>query len=128
MRYLHLLPVISARNSSSLSASLSQVRLPSAAKEPGEYRSITGAEAMALGIAAAGELASHRAVRGTDLAGAQNLELDLDSTGAHDTQAVDGGLPPVPGDPSGQECADPAKDQPVEKNQGDDELIALELC
>ena len=40
-----------------LSASLSQVRLPSAVKEPGEYRSITGAEAMALGIAAAGELA-----------------------------------------------------------------------
>jgi 2-oxoglutarate ferredoxin oxidoreductase subunit alpha len=43
-----------------LSASLSQVRLPSAAKEPGEYRSITGAEAMALGIAAAGELAGRQ--------------------------------------------------------------------
>ena len=40
-----------------LSASLSQVRLPRGAMEPGEYRSITGAEALALGIAAAGELA-----------------------------------------------------------------------
>ncbi len=40
-----------------LSASLSQVQLPGAALEPGEYRSITGAEALALGIAAAGELA-----------------------------------------------------------------------
>ena len=40
-----------------LSASLSQVSLPRADMEPGEYRSITGAEALALGIAAAGELA-----------------------------------------------------------------------
>ncbi len=40
-----------------LAASLSQISLPSAALEPGEYRSITGAEALALGIAAAGELA-----------------------------------------------------------------------
>ena len=40
-----------------LSASLSQVQLPGAGLEPGEYRSITGAEALALGIAAAGELA-----------------------------------------------------------------------
>ncbi len=40
-----------------LAASLSQITLPSAALEPGEYRSITGAEALALGIAAAGELA-----------------------------------------------------------------------
>ncbi len=42
-----------------LAASLSQISLPSAALEPGEYRSITGAEALALGIAAAGELADH---------------------------------------------------------------------
>ncbi len=40
-----------------LAASLSQIRLPRAEMEPGEYRSITGAEALALGIAAAGELA-----------------------------------------------------------------------
>lgn len=40
-----------------LSANLSQVSLPRAAMEPGEYRSVTGAEALALGIAAAGELA-----------------------------------------------------------------------
>ena len=40
-----------------LAASLSQVRLPRGAMQPGEYRSITGAEALALGIAAAGELA-----------------------------------------------------------------------
>ena len=40
-----------------LSASLAQVALPRAAMAPGEYRSITGAEALALGIAAAGELA-----------------------------------------------------------------------
>jgi len=40
-----------------LAASLSQIQLPSASLEPGEYRSITGAEALALGIAAAGELA-----------------------------------------------------------------------
>lgn len=40
-----------------LAASLSQIQLPSATPEPGEYRSITGAEALALGIAAAGELA-----------------------------------------------------------------------
>jgi len=40
-----------------LAASLSQIELPPADLEPGEYRSITGAEALALGIAAAGELA-----------------------------------------------------------------------
>jgi 2-oxoglutarate ferredoxin oxidoreductase subunit alpha len=40
-----------------LSANLSQIRLAPADMEPGEYRSITGAEALALGIAAAGELA-----------------------------------------------------------------------
>ena len=40
-----------------LAASLSQIQLPSADLEAGEYRSITGAEAVALGIAAAGELA-----------------------------------------------------------------------
>jgi 2-oxoglutarate ferredoxin oxidoreductase subunit alpha len=40
-----------------LAASLSQISLPQAGMEPGEYRSITGAEALALGIAAAGELA-----------------------------------------------------------------------
>jgi len=40
-----------------LAASLSQYRLPRGAMAPGEYRSITGAEALALGIAAAGELA-----------------------------------------------------------------------
>ena len=40
-----------------LSANLAQLSLPRAAMEPGEYRSITGAEALALGIAAAGELA-----------------------------------------------------------------------
>jgi 2-oxoglutarate ferredoxin oxidoreductase subunit alpha len=43
-----------------LAASLSQVQLPSAGMEPGEYRSITGAEALALGIAAAGELADRQ--------------------------------------------------------------------
>ncbi len=43
-----------------LAASLSQIRLPRAGLEPGEYRSITGAEAMALGIAAAGELAGRK--------------------------------------------------------------------
>jgi 2-oxoglutarate ferredoxin oxidoreductase subunit alpha len=43
-----------------LSASLSQVRLPRGAMQPGEYRSITGAEALALGIAAAGELADRQ--------------------------------------------------------------------
>lgn len=41
-----------------LSASVSQVHLPTADMPPGEYRSITGAEALALGIAAAGELAN----------------------------------------------------------------------
>jgi 2-oxoglutarate ferredoxin oxidoreductase subunit alpha len=41
-----------------LSASLSQIQIPPTKLEPGEYRSITGAEAMALGIAAAGELAN----------------------------------------------------------------------
>jgi len=40
-----------------LAASLSQIRIPAATPEPGEYRSITGAEALALGLAAAGELA-----------------------------------------------------------------------
>ena len=40
-----------------LAASLSQIQMPSAGLEPGEYRSITGAEALALGLAAAGELA-----------------------------------------------------------------------
>ena len=40
-----------------LSANLSQIKLAQADMEPGEYRSITGAEALALGIAAAGELA-----------------------------------------------------------------------
>ena len=41
-----------------LSASLSQIRLPRGDMAPGTYRSITGAEALALGIAAAGELAN----------------------------------------------------------------------
>ena len=40
-----------------LSANLPQLSLPRAEMPPGEYRSITGAEALALGIAAAGELA-----------------------------------------------------------------------
>ena len=40
-----------------LSANLSQIELPTADMEPGDYRSITGAEALALGLAAAGELA-----------------------------------------------------------------------
>ena len=40
-----------------LSANLSQIELAQATMAPGEYRSITGAEAMALGLAAAGELA-----------------------------------------------------------------------
>jgi 2-oxoglutarate ferredoxin oxidoreductase subunit alpha len=40
-----------------LSANLAQLSLPGAEMAPGEYRSITGAEALALGIAAAGELA-----------------------------------------------------------------------
>ena len=40
-----------------LSANLSQLSLPRAVMAPGEYRSITGAEALALGLAAAGELA-----------------------------------------------------------------------
>jgi 2-oxoglutarate ferredoxin oxidoreductase subunit alpha len=40
-----------------LTASLSQIQIPAAKPEPGEYRSITGAEALALGLAAAGELA-----------------------------------------------------------------------
>ena len=40
-----------------LSANLCQIQLAQADMEPGEYRSITGAEALALGIAAAGELA-----------------------------------------------------------------------
>ena len=40
-----------------LSTSLSRIDVTPAALEPGEYRSITGAEALALGIAAAGELA-----------------------------------------------------------------------
>ncbi|MDH3848458.1 MAG: 2-oxoacid:acceptor oxidoreductase subunit alpha [Gammaproteobacteria bacterium] len=40
-----------------LSASLPQVSVETAQMAPGEYRSVTGAEALALGIAAAGELA-----------------------------------------------------------------------
>ncbi len=40
-----------------LAAHAAQFELPVAAMPPGEYRSITGAEALALGIAAAGELA-----------------------------------------------------------------------
>jgi 2-oxoglutarate ferredoxin oxidoreductase subunit alpha len=40
-----------------LSANLSQIELPAADMEPGNYRGITGAEALALGLAAAGELA-----------------------------------------------------------------------
>ncbi|MGI9247687.1 MAG: 2-oxoacid:acceptor oxidoreductase subunit alpha [Woeseiaceae bacterium] len=40
-----------------LAASLAQIQIPAARLTPGEYRSITGAEALALGIAAAGELA-----------------------------------------------------------------------
>ena len=40
-----------------LSAAISQINVPSADMPKGEYRSITGAEALALGIAAAGELA-----------------------------------------------------------------------
>ena len=40
-----------------LSANLSQIELPRAEMVPGEYRGITGAEALALGLAAAGELA-----------------------------------------------------------------------
>ena len=40
-----------------LTAAISQFRLPAAEMPPGEYRSITGAEALALGLAAAGELA-----------------------------------------------------------------------
>ena len=40
-----------------LSANLSQIKLRAADMEPGDYRSITGAEALALGLAAAGELA-----------------------------------------------------------------------
>ncbi len=40
-----------------LATTLVQYRLPPADMEPGTYRSITGAEALALGIAAAGELA-----------------------------------------------------------------------
>ena len=43
-----------------LSASLSQAHLPVADMPPGEYRSVTGAEALALGIAAAGELADRQ--------------------------------------------------------------------
>jgi 2-oxoglutarate ferredoxin oxidoreductase subunit alpha len=40
-----------------LAAALPQIKLPETKLAAGEYRSITGAEAMALGIAAAGELA-----------------------------------------------------------------------
>ncbi|MGI9234703.1 MAG: 2-oxoacid:acceptor oxidoreductase subunit alpha [Woeseiaceae bacterium] len=40
-----------------LSANLSRLEVTPAKPEPGEYRSITGAESLALGIAAAGELA-----------------------------------------------------------------------
>ncbi len=45
---------------SELQAALPQVELREAEPEPGEYRSITGAEALALGIAAAGELAGRQ--------------------------------------------------------------------
>lgn len=41
-----------------LSANLSKIEITPAQLEPGEYRSITGAESLALGIAAAGELAN----------------------------------------------------------------------
>ncbi len=41
-----------------LSASIAQIALPRAEMAPGVYRSITGAEALALGLAAAGELAN----------------------------------------------------------------------
>ncbi len=40
-----------------LAAALPQIHLPQMKRKSGEYRSITGAEALALGIAAAGELA-----------------------------------------------------------------------
>jgi len=40
-----------------LSAALPQIKTDAASLAPGEYRSVTGAEALALGIAAAGELA-----------------------------------------------------------------------
>ena len=40
-----------------LAAALPQVSVPDCEFEPGEYRSITGAESLALGLAAAGELA-----------------------------------------------------------------------
>ena len=40
-----------------LTAAISQFRLPAADMPPGEYRSITGAEALALGLAASGQLA-----------------------------------------------------------------------
>ncbi len=40
-----------------LAATLPQIHLPETKLEPGEYRGITGAEALALGVAAAGELA-----------------------------------------------------------------------
>ncbi len=43
-----------------LAAALPQVHLPETKLAPGEYRGITGAEAMALGIAAAGELADRQ--------------------------------------------------------------------
>jgi 2-oxoglutarate ferredoxin oxidoreductase subunit alpha len=43
-----------------LTAALPQVHLPETKLAPGEYRGITGAEAMALGIAAAGELADRQ--------------------------------------------------------------------
>lgn len=43
-----------------LSANLSQIKLQPAEMEPGDYRSITGAEALALGLAAAGELADRQ--------------------------------------------------------------------
>ncbi len=43
-----------------LSAPLPQMHVAATAAEPGEYRSITGAEALALGIAAAGELADRQ--------------------------------------------------------------------
>jgi len=42
-----------------LSAALPQMRMAQATFAPGEYRGITGSEALALGLAAAGELADH---------------------------------------------------------------------
>ena len=43
------------------------------------------------------------------------------------SQTVNSGHPETPGDPAGQQGADATQDQPVEENQGDDELVPLEL-